>query len=345
MNYLLLFLVLCSSLFSQPPIPSYAVIVVGGGAAGLSCATECAKMGFSTLVLDHPLEPLSPERSVTNWPGLQPQPWEKTIEGLRKEYERNGGEFQLAEVTKVARGANQFRLTTDKGQFQSVAVVIATGKQPPEFPVAIPSQKPVRVFQRYWDFSPFTRDDSVIVIGNSTLGLKAAIQIGFRVNKVMLFMQPPWQPSGSTLERVAQNIDTISWMKADRFVSIIPQEKSVLLSYSRKGSTLTQKATWLVLSESWIPQVEPFKPFVQLDSSGAIVTQGETGSTKTPGVFACGDVASAEEMFGVQAAASGLRTSWPVALYLLEHGATTTTPAPLPPPPEKGRGSKTAKIV
>lgn len=333
MKPFLLFLAVFSSLFSQPPIPSYALIVVGGGAAGLSCATECAKMGFSTLVIDTHHERQSPETTVTNWPGMQPQGWGKAIEGLRKEYERNGGTFQQAEVTKVVRGANQFQLTTDQGPFQSVAVVIATGKRPPELPVGISSQKQVRVFQRYWDFAPFSPDDSVIVIGNSPLGLKAALQISFRVSKVMLFMQPPWQPSGSTLERLAQSFETISWMKADRFISIIPQDKSVLLSYSRKGSTLIQKASWIVFAEPWISQVGPFQPFVQLDSTGSIVTQGETGSTKTPGVFACGDVSSDQEVLGIQAAASGLRTSWPVALYLLEHGVTTTTPAPLPPPP------------
>lgn len=334
MKQILFFVFFPLLLFSQAP-PSYSVIIVGGGASGLSCATSCVKMGFSTLVIDTPQSAVDPGLDVTNWPGHEPAPWDKTINALRKEFEKQGGTLAQTAVTKLNLVRNKFQVTTDNGSFQAVAVVIATGKQPPEFPLAIPTKKPIRILQRLWDCSIFSRDDAVIVIGNSQLGLKAAIQISFRVNKVMLLMRPPWQATGSALERTIQKLDTISWLKAGRLTSFIPQEKSVLLTFSHNRSTLVQKASWIVIAEEWVAETKPFHSLVQVDSTGAIVTQGETGITKTPGLFACGEVASNREMLAVEAATSGIRTSWPVALYLVEQGVIPIPPEKTEPPPKE----------
>ena len=68
------------------------------------------------------------------------------------------------------------------------------------------------------------------------------------------------------------------------------------------------------------PNSDVFKPWVDTDEIGYIITEGATPRTKTPGVFAAGDVADPHYRQAITAAASGCKAAIEAERYLSEKG-------------------------
>ena len=67
------------------------------------------------------------------------------------------------------------------------------------------------------------------------------------------------------------------------------------------------------------PNSDIFKPYVDTDEIGYIITEGATPRTKVPGVFAAGDVADPHYRQAITAAASGCKAAIETERYLNEH--------------------------
>lgn len=327
MKVIILFFSLFVSCFAsaQEMPSSFSVIVIGGGPAGLSCATACAKMGFPTLVCDSEKRGIIyPDLPVTNWPGHPPLPWAKTIEEMQKEFIKWGGTFVVTHVRAITKNLGVFHLTTDTGMYRAPAIVMATGKEPPRMKFPVNTDKPTRVLSLLFDDSALSPYDTAIIIGNCEYTLTTAIQAATKIKHLFVFLQPPWRSTGSLVERTAKRLLNITWVRYDRILALSSRKEKVTIEYLYRGSKFVQDASWAIFAETWIPQSDLVHNLAKLDSNGTLITYDRTGITPTSGLFACGEVASDRFLPGIAAAADGLITSTAVAQFLIAH-------RPLPP--------------
>ncbi|WP_255196388.1 FAD-dependent oxidoreductase [Halorarius litoreus] len=107
----------------------YDVIVVGGGAAGLSAALFASKNGLDTAVFDTDKTWLH-SAHLFNYLGLESIDGDEFLETGRAQVESFGAERHQGEaVTDVATMDDGFHVTTDADQYESRYVVLATGSK------------------------------------------------------------------------------------------------------------------------------------------------------------------------------------------------------------------------
>ena len=110
----------------------YDVIIVGGGPTGLSAAIYLARAKFSVLVIEK--EKFGGQITITdevvNYPGVLKTSGKELTENMRKQAENFGAKFLLTMVKEMQLKDDIKRIVTDKGTFESIGVILATGSSP-----------------------------------------------------------------------------------------------------------------------------------------------------------------------------------------------------------------------
>lgn len=108
---------------------STAVVVVGGGVAGLSTATFTARHGLDTLVIDSGESIFRRNAHVANFPGfpagVNPR---QLLDLMSEQVERAGCDRIEATVTNVRATEDGFRVSTDDGDRVRAEYVVAATK-------------------------------------------------------------------------------------------------------------------------------------------------------------------------------------------------------------------------
>ncbi|WP_134669913.1 MULTISPECIES: bifunctional NAD(P)/FAD-dependent oxidoreductase/class I SAM-dependent methyltransferase [unclassified Amycolatopsis] len=106
----------------------YDVVVVGGGAAGLSGAVALARSRRSVLVVDSGEPRNAPAGHVHNYLGRESTPPAELLSLGRAELAGYGGEVVAATVTSVTKGDNGFEISLADGRRRRARrVLVATG--------------------------------------------------------------------------------------------------------------------------------------------------------------------------------------------------------------------------
>jgi thioredoxin reductase len=296
----------------------YQVVVIGGGPAGLSCATECARAGYQTMLLDASQEGIHTyPLPITNWPGFPSANWPTAINTLQLAYGRVGGLLTRTRALSIKRNFGDFQITTQNGAFRANVVVMATGRRPCPVDFEITPTEPGRILSRLWDESFLKQTDVVVVIGPGSLATDSAIRAAQRAKQVYLFRQPLVLPTDPLEETTMLQFPKIHRMYASKVTGIIEAQRTATVEYTEYGSKLVLNATWVILAREWLPNSESAYPLVPCDSTRAIIVQGPGGLTAVPGLFACGEVCSTQPLLGVLSSAEGVRTAQSVCSFLI----------------------------
>lgn len=113
-------------------IEFYDSIIIGGGPAGLAAAIYLARAKYRVLVIEK--EKIGGQITITsevvNYPGVLKTDGTLLTENMRRQAEYFGAEFKLAEVKSLDLTGDMKSAVTDKGTFQALGMVLATGAGP-----------------------------------------------------------------------------------------------------------------------------------------------------------------------------------------------------------------------
>jgi len=166
----------------------YDLIIIGAGPAGITAAIYAArhKLKFCILSMDLGGQ-MSWSSEVDNYPGIPDVSGIKIVDRFNqhlKDYKIN---IKLEEVVKLIKKGNICVVKTKKNQYESKAVLIATGKKPKKLNVKGEEQfmgKGVN-YCATCD-APLYKGKKVVIVGGGNSGLEAALFLSKYAKKVYI---------------------------------------------------------------------------------------------------------------------------------------------------------------
>ncbi len=207
----------------------YDVVVIGGGAAGLSGALTLARARRSVLVVDAGEPRNAPAGHVHNYLGREGTPPGELYATGRAEVEGYGGTIRPGRVTAVQRADDGgFRLElADGGTVRARRLLVATGlvDDLPDVP-GVAERWGSSVLHCPYCHGWEVRDRAVGILGTGALGAYAALLWRQWTDDVVLFVHTGAEPTAEELEQLqARGIrvvrDAVAGLEGDAAVRLV----------------------------------------------------------------------------------------------------------------------------
>ena len=165
----------------------YDLIIVGGGPAGLTAGIYAVRSGLDTLVLDK--SEISGQIAladiVENYPGFPSISGLELMEKYKSHAQEAGVKTKITDVLSVRSEGAKKIVTTDSGELESRAVIIATGANPKHLDVP-GEEELISKGVSYCAIcdGPFFRNKTVVVIGGGNSAITDALFLSKIARKV-----------------------------------------------------------------------------------------------------------------------------------------------------------------
>jgi thioredoxin-disulfide reductase len=300
----------------------YDLIIIGGGPAGITAGIYAARQKLSTILVTKNFGGQLSNKAVAveNYPGFEKISGLELIQRFKSHLKKQEIEIKIDEVAKIEKKTGSFVIITkDKQKIESRAVIIASGGDPRL--LEVPGEKEFvgrGVSYCVLCDGPFFKKKSVAVIGGGNAGFEAAIFLSNIVEKIYILEPcPEVRAFVDNQEKIKKTGKTeiitsavLKEIKGNQFVdSIIYEDLKTkeLKKIEVKGIFVeigTQPATSFV------------KDLVDFNERDEIKVDFETFQTKTPGLFAAGDVNLGKYKQIVTAAGEGAKAALAAYDYL-----------------------------
>ena len=288
---------------------NYDVLVIGGGAAGLSGAVAMARSRRSVLVADAGEQRNTPADHVHNFLTRDGTPPSELYALGRAEVARYGGHFTAGRVTSLSRDGDSFRAEVNGRAVTARRLLIATGLRDelPDVP-GLAKRWGIDVLHCPYCHGWEVRDKRVGILATSPLA----------AHQAMLFRQ--LTPDVTVLRHTAA---PIAAEQAEQLSALgIPVIDGPVARVEAAGGQLTGvlladgthvPLDALIVAPKFVTNADLLAPLgltpVDMDVAGQVVATRiaaePTGATSVPGVYVAGNVADPQAQV-ISAAAAGL---------------------------------------
>jgi len=288
----------------------YDLIIIGGGPAGLSAGIYGSRSGLRTLLLEKWL--IGGLAATTDW--LENYPgFPDGIKGmdlmdkLKAQAQRFGAEIMQAEVKSVKPMTGNIKIETDKKNYTTATVIVATGTLPKK--LNVPGEDELRgrgVSYCATCDGPLFRDRDIAVIGCGNSGLQEGHFL-LKFAKNITFVEfLPHMTAEKILQERLKNEPRVQFMLNHLLVSINGKERvnSITIRNRVTNQEKMIEVSGVFIYIGFIALSYFLKGVVQMDDAGFIMTDKNL-TTSVPGIFAAGDIRSKNIRQVVTACAEG----------------------------------------
>lgn len=300
-------------------------LIVGSGPAGYTAAIYASRANLHP-VLYTGLQmggQLTTTTEVENFPGYpEGVTGPVMMEDMKKQAERFGTDIRFGIVTEVDFSGHPHKLTIDGGkQIEADTVILATGATAKY--LGLPTEETFRglgVSACATCDGFFYRGKDVAVVGGGDTACEEATYLAGLCNKVYLIVRKNFlRASKAMQDRVFKtaNIEVLfEHNTKELYGTDMGLEGARLFNTAGKERDIKIDGFFLAIGHT--PNTEVFSKYIKLDEQGYILTEGKSGKTNIPGVFAAGDVMDPVYRQGITSAGSGCRAAIDAEKYIGE---------------------------
>lgn len=300
-------------------------LIIGSGPAGYTAAIYASRANLKP-VLYEGLQPggqLTTTTEVENFPGYPDGvTGTELMNDMRKQAERFGTDIRFGVATRADFSAKPFKVWFDDNKLiESDVVIVATGASAKY--LGLESEEKFKgsgVSACATCDGFFYRGQDVAVAGGGDTACEEALYLAGLCRKVYLIVRKNYLRASKTMqERVFKknNIQVLFGHTTKEITGDMNGVNGVVLT-DNTGKENKTDITGFFVAIGHQPNSEIFKPWLDTDETGYILTLPGTTRTNINGVFACGDVQDKNYRQAVTAAASGCMAAIDAERYLSE---------------------------
>lgn len=305
-------------------------LIIGSGPAGYTAAIYAGRANLSP-VLYAGLQPggqLTTTTDVENFPGYpQGIAGPELMEDLRKQAERFGADMRNGIVTATDLSQAPYKVTMDDGKvIETETLIIATGATAKY--LGLDDEKKyagmgVSACATCDGF--FYRKKVVAVVGGGDTACEEAVYLAGLARKVYLIVRKPYLRASQIMQERVMNNEKIEVLFEHNAVGLFGEDGVEGVHLVKRMGQADEERYDVAIDGFFLaighkPNSDVFKPWVETDEVGYIVTEGSTPRTRVPGVFAAGDVADPHYRQAITAAASGCKAAIEAERFLSAKG-------------------------
>ncbi|WP_084575876.1 NAD(P)/FAD-dependent oxidoreductase [Sporomusa malonica] len=299
----------------------YELIIIGGGPAGMTAAVYAARKRMKALILTKEFggQPMW-TMDIENYMGYQfvtgPELMEKFDEQVRK----FPIEIKYEEVTGLAVNPDRtFTITSDGGEYQAQAVIVASGKRPRRLEVPGEAEFTGRgVSYCATCDGPLFAGKTVAVIGGGNSALQAAIEVSGVAEKVYLISLEGYKADPILLEKLKELDQPVTELMSYTTKEIKGSQavEKLIIVKNETNKEIELEVQGIFVEIGLMPNSEYCEGLLDFNEYREVVTDCRT-RTKIPGLFAAGDVTNGPDKQIVIAAGDGSKAALVAYEYLL----------------------------
>jgi len=300
----------------------YDLIIVGGGPAGITAGIYAARQKLNTLLITKGFAGQIARKAVAieNYPGFESTSGLELMKKFENHLKKHKIDIEKETVSKIRKtGKNFLVLTGSKKEFQSKTIIIASGADPR--PLEIPGEKEFigkGISYCVACDAPLYANKRVAVVGGGNSGFEAALALSSWAEKIYIMetsAKPIADESNQEKARKTGKIEVVTGaalkkIKGGNFVEFLVYQDQK----SKKLIDLEVNGIFVEIGSQ--PATAFVKGLVDFSERDEIIVDPKTGETKTPGLFAAGDVNDVPYKQVVIAAGEGAKSALAVSNYL-----------------------------
>lgn len=277
----------------------YDVVVIGGGPAGLTAALYLARAQYRVVVVEkeHFGGQITITSEVVNYPGVEIASGQSLTESMRRQAEKFGAEFLLAEVSGLELDGDVKKVVTSRGTLECFGILLATGAHPRS--VGFKGEQEFKghgvAYCATCDGEFFTGKE-VFVIGGGFAAAEEAVFLTKYASHVTILIRGEDFSCAKTTADAARNHEKITVLTNTRVREAAGDSGIRLLrcENSKTGEITEYKASegqnfGVFVFAGYEPATELVQGKVELNAQGYVETDRHQ-KTSVDGVYAAGDV-------------------------------------------------------
>lgn len=302
-------------------------LIIGSGPAGYTAAIYAGRANLSPVLYEgmQPGGQLTTTSEVENFPGYPDGvSGQQLMDDLRRQAERFGVDIRYGMATAADLSRSPYRITIDEEKvIEAEALIIATG--------AAAKYLGLEDEKKYAGMGVsacatcdgfFYRKKVVAVVGGGDTACEEATYLSGLASQVYLIVRKPFLRASKIMQERVLGNPKIKVLFEHNAIGLYGENgvEGVHL-VKRKGQPDEEHYDLAIdgffLGIGHAPNSEIFKPWLETDAIGYILTESGTPRTRIPGVFAAGDVADPHYRQAITAAASGCQAAIEAERYLI----------------------------
>jgi thioredoxin reductase (NADPH) len=278
-----------------PEVKEHELVIVGGGAAGLTAGIYAMRYGLELVMLTigAPGGQTATATTIENFPGFPDGiTGAELIMRLTQQAESFGVTFQNAEVKEIKPDGDRWRLVCGNCEMLADSIILAVGASPRR--LKIPGERDL--FGRGVSYCAtcdgfFYRERTVAVIGGGNSAIEEALYLSDIAERVYVVHRRDELRAERILAERAFKVDNIEFVWDTIPTEIVGDDDGVtgvLLHNKKTEEDSKLEIDGLFVAIGYVPNTDFLGDLIELDH-GFIVTDGRM-RTSQPGIFAAGDV-------------------------------------------------------